>query len=86
VAKGCVSCHAKRDDRQNVGRTDVAIGPDLTGRAFDAEWLATKLADPARNRVRTNEFVEMPALDLDEPEITALVQYLNRRTSDAASR
>jgi hypothetical protein len=88
VARGCVSCHAKRDDRSLLGRTDVRIGPELTNRAFDREWLATKLADPARNRVRMNEYVEMPDLGLDEREVAALVSYLNRpapATSDATA-
>jgi mono/diheme cytochrome c family protein len=81
VAKGCVSCHTKRDDRQTLGRTDVAIGPDLSGRAFPVEWLATKLADPARNRVRTNKDVVMPNLGLRDGEISALTSYINQRSA-----
>ena len=79
VAKGCVSCHAKRDDRTLAGRDDANIGPDLTGRAFPADWLAAKLADPARNRVRSNEYAVMPNLGLAEPEIAALSRYINQR-------
>jgi mono/diheme cytochrome c family protein len=78
VAKGCVSCHAKRDDRVMLARGAPAIGPDLTGRGFAADWLAAKLADPARNRVRFNEYVAMPDLGLNQREIGALVAYLNR--------
>jgi hypothetical protein len=85
VAKGCVSCHTKRDDRLMVGRNDANIGPDLTGRAFAPEWLAVKLADPARNRVRTNDYVLMPTLGLDDREVAVLVQYLNRPALDAAA-
>jgi mono/diheme cytochrome c family protein len=77
VAKGCVTCHARRDDGDVQERHQVAVGPDLTGRAFAADWLATKLADPARNRVRTNEWFVMPDLDLGESEIAALVAYVN---------
>jgi mono/diheme cytochrome c family protein len=77
VAKGCVTCHAKRDDTDVQERHQGPIGPDLTGRAFAPDWLATKLADPARNRARTNEWVVMPDLDLGESEIAALVAYVN---------
>jgi mono/diheme cytochrome c family protein len=85
VAKGCVSCHAKRDDRQMVARGSPAIGPDLTGRGFAPEWLATKLADPAGNRVRFNEYVVMPNLELNQREIAALVGYLNSRPADGVA-
>jgi mono/diheme cytochrome c family protein len=85
VAKGCVSCHTKRDDRQMLDGNDVAIGPDLTARGLPDEWLAAKLADPARNRVRTNDFVVMPDLELEDREIAALVSYLNSRPGDAVA-
>lgn len=77
VAKGCVTCHAKRDDSDVQERHQIAVGPDLTGRAFAAEWLATKLTDPAKNRVRTNEWVVMPDLELADVEVSALVAYVN---------
>jgi mono/diheme cytochrome c family protein len=77
VAKGCVACHAKRDDGDVQERHQVAAGPDLTGRAFAADWLATKLADPAKNRIRMNEWVVMPDLKLADAEIAALVEYVS---------
>lgn len=79
VAKGCATCHAKRDDPEIQERHVVAVGPDLTGRQLPAQWLAAKLADPAENRVRSNEFVVMPNLGLDEREIAALVSFVNGR-------
>jgi mono/diheme cytochrome c family protein len=84
VARGCVSCHMKRDDKELGNRADVRLAPDLTGRGFEREWLAAKLADPARNRVRFSEWVEMPNLGLNEREITALVSYLNRPAAEAS--
>jgi len=77
VAKGCVTCHEKRDDAVVQERHQTSVGPDLTGRGFAADWLATKLADPARNRVRFSEWAVMPDLDLGESEIAALVAYVN---------
>jgi mono/diheme cytochrome c family protein len=76
VAKGCVTCHVKRDDPALDQDIDV-FTPELTGRRFPVEWLAEKLADPARNRARYGPNVEMPNLGLDEQEIAALVSYLN---------
>jgi hypothetical protein len=66
-----------RDDTEVQERHQVGVGPDLTGRGFAADWLATKLADPARDRVRTTDGVIMPDLDLAEAEIAALVEYVN---------
>jgi hypothetical protein len=83
VAKGCATCHTKRDDPDILARNAVAVGPDLTGRELPVEWLAAKLADPAKDRVRTNEDVEMPNLGLDEREIAALVSYVNGRELQA---
>jgi mono/diheme cytochrome c family protein len=77
VARGCVTCHDKRDDADVQERHQMSVGPDLTGRGFAADWLTTKLADPARNRVRFSEWAEMPDLDLGESEIAALVAYVN---------
>jgi mono/diheme cytochrome c family protein len=82
IAKGCVSCHSKRDDRVMVARNESSVGPDLTGRGFAADWLAAKLADPAKSRVRFNEHVLMPDLGLSEREIGALVAYVNRQPAD----
>lgn len=87
VAKGCVTCHAKSDDRLMKGRTaNPGLAPDLAGRVFDAEWLAAKLADPGQNRVRFNDYVEMPNLGLGNDEIAALVSYLRAPPGTAAAR
>jgi mono/diheme cytochrome c family protein len=78
VAKGCVACHAKSDDPEVQERFVAGIGPDLAGRTWPAEWLATKLADPARVRGSTRGDLVMPDLGLSAAEIEALVAYLNR--------
>jgi len=77
VAKGCVTCHAKGDDREMLGRHELEIGPPLTGRQFPAEWLAGKLADPARYRPAPDAW-GMPDLGLNAQEIAALASYVNR--------
>jgi mono/diheme cytochrome c family protein len=82
VSKGCVTCHAKRDDADVQEQHMVGIGPELTGRSFAAEWLANQLADPTRNMARAT----MPNLDLSEREIAALVSYVNGQGATRASR
>jgi mono/diheme cytochrome c family protein len=77
VATGCVTCHAKGDDREMLGRHEMDIGPALTGRQFSAEWLAGKLADPARFRAKPDAW-GMPDLKLDAREIAAIASYVNR--------
>jgi len=85
VAKGCVTCHRKWDDRDLRGRTSIQVGPDLTGRRLAAEYVAAKLANPGLNRVRFSEYVVMPDLELSPPEITALVSYLTAEVVQAAN-
>lgn len=85
VAKGCVTCHVKRDDPEVLERGQLSVGPELTGRAFAADWLAQKLADPAKNRVRFSEYAEMPNLGLATGEIAALVSYINERRETVAA-
>ena len=85
VAKGCVTCHAKRDDRAVQSQYLGDVGPELTGRTWPAEWLAAKLADPAQVRGGSTTDFGMPDLDLKPGEITALVSYLNRATAAEVS-
>ena len=77
AAKGCVTCHMKHDEPEFNDWQVVAVGPDLTGRSFPADWLAQKLADPAQFRVARTNGPVMPALTLDEREIAALVHFVN---------
>ena len=77
AAKGCATCHAKHDDPAFVDWNLVQAGPDLTGRTYQDEWLAAKLADPSQSRgVYTNGMV-MPRLELEPSETAALVSYID---------
>ncbi len=78
AAKGCATCHAKRDDPAFHDWQVVPVGPDLSNRSYPADWLAQKLASPGEGRGATNNGRAMPALPLNEREIDALVHYLNR--------
>jgi hypothetical protein len=72
VAKGCLSCHynSKIDPKYIDFRSD--IGPDLSNYAGSPEFLRLWLADPASVRADAN----MPDLELDAPEMEALIAYL----------
>lgn len=83
VAAGCVTCHAKLDDPQLGDRKAIPVGPPLTGRQFPVEWLAQKIADPARLRVGTGQDALMPQLGLSEQDISAVVSYVNYRQQSA---
>lgn len=70
VAKGCVTCHLHRDVK---GSGAVAAGPELTARRLAPEYLQRFLADPSI----TGNSNRMPNLNLKQPEIAALIAFLN---------
>jgi mono/diheme cytochrome c family protein len=63
VAKGCVTCHVQ-----------IQAGPKLGEKKYDAEWLGGFLKKPVQ---LTSTDMRMPDLGLKEPEIAALVSYIN---------
>ena len=85
LAKGCVTCHIKRDDPVLGDRNGLSVGPELTGRQFPLEWISQKLADPASLRVGTGQYAVMPNLGLSKLEIAALTSYVNYRQQTAAT-
>ncbi len=72
IAKGCVTCHLHREV---TGSGMVAVGPELTGRRWPADYLQRFLADPSIGPVIGT--FRMPNLNLQAPEIAALVAFLN---------
>ena len=73
VAKGCLGCHVRNEVGLAGGET---IGPELTGKRYQAEYLRRFLTDPAANPTRTGTF-RMPNLALQPAEIGALVAFIN---------
>ena len=63
VAKGCVTCHVQ-----------IAVGPNLDGKRFDAAYLSGFLANPTPPKAGKPA---MPNLGLQPREIASLVAYLN---------
>ena len=75
LAKGCVMCHrhdAVREARQAMNYFE-GIGPDLTNRKLDADYLRRWLNNPSTIKKGT----EMPALGLSGGEIEALIAFLS---------
>lgn len=76
LAKGCAMCHrhdAVRDAWQGFG--SVEIGPNLTTRKLDPDYLRRWLKDPSAIKPGT----VMPTLGLSDGEIEALVAFLNSK-------
>ena len=73
VAKGCVTCHLHRDVS---GSGMVAVGPELPSRPLAPEYLQRFLADPSIVAAPSGS-VQMPNLNLKQPEIAALIAFLN---------
>ena len=73
AAKGCVTCHVHRD----VGFEPLLKGPpELSDRRFATDYLAKFLADPSIKPAASN-FGQMPNPHLKQPEIAALVAFIN---------
>ncbi len=68
-AKGCVGCHQHREVNPGSG---VSVGPDLTARPLEPDFLRSWLKDPAAVRPGT----QMPNLHLSDQEIEALIAFL----------
>ena len=64
VAKGCVTCHQQ-----------IAVGPKLEGKRFDATYISGFLANPPAKPSQGTS--PMPNLGLQQREIASLVAYLN---------
>lgn len=85
VAKGCIGCHRN----QAIAAPNlIAAGPDLTGKRFPPDHLKAFLADPSATLGRSTklEYGQMPNLNLEQQEIAALVEFINRDRSKGSTR
>jgi len=74
LAKGCATCHAHQEIQRDIdGMIFVDIGPNLSNFSADPEYLRGWLRNPASVKPKT----EMPALQLSDSEIDALIAFLN---------
>ena len=73
IAKGCVTCHVHGEV---TGSGSVAVGPNLTPKRYQPDFLAKFLADPSIARTPGKNEI-MPKLELKPIEIVALTAFLN---------
>ncbi len=73
VAKGCASCHVHAGVNAEVV---VDIGPELTHKRYQPDYLTRYLADPAI-AATNRDGPKMPNLGLKPTEIASLVAFLN---------
>ena len=85
VAKGCIGCHR---NQEIAAPNLVSAGPDLTGKRFPPDHLKAFLADPSKTLGRSArlEYGQMPNLNLEEQEIAALVEFINRDRTKGSTR
>ena len=77
TGKGCVTCHV----HASVASGFVPIGPELTARRYQPEYLKRFLANPTQTP--SAKFgSQMPNLDLRDTEITSLVAFINAEPSE----
>src|SRR5262249_41597930 len=73
IAKGCVTCHVHEEV---VGSGLVKVGPNLTPKRYQPDFLAKFLADPSIARTPGKNDI-MPKLELQPVEIAALAAFIN---------
>src|SRR5262245_34737521 len=73
IAKGCVTCHVHGEV---TGSGAVAVGPNLTPKRYQPEYLARFLADPSIARTPGVKEI-MPKLELKSIEVAALAAFIN---------
>lgn len=83
VAKGCHTCHVHRDVKSQM--MSVPVGADLSDKRYSDVLLAKLLADPSiLPASATYGPFTMPNLQLREPEIAALVAFINAPRTTAS--
>jgi mono/diheme cytochrome c family protein len=73
IAKGCVTCHVHEEV---AGSGLVKVGPNLTPKRYQPDFLAKFLADPSIARTPGKNDI-MPQLELKPLEIAAIAAFIN---------
>jgi cytochrome c2 len=72
IAKGCTLCHS-HNETNGIREFGTNTGPDLTNFSASAEYLRIWLKDPSAAK----STAKMPALGLSDPEMDALIAFIN---------
>ncbi len=85
VSKACLTCHV---NKEVPGKSLLSVGPEMTGRTFQPDYLRKFLADPAGTLGKASppRVGEMPDQQLTADEIDALVAFINRERARVVSR
>ena len=76
LAKGCITCHNNSRATRSSEYMTIGMGaPDLSKFSASSEALRMRLKDPSSVKSDTM----MPNLDLSEPEIEALIAFINSK-------
>ena len=76
LAKGCITCHSNSKASGSSKYMTVGMGaPDLSKFSASPDALRQRLKDPTQVKSDTM----MPNLDLSEPEIEALIAFINSK-------
>jgi hypothetical protein len=76
LAKGCITCHSNHKATRSSEYMTIEMGaPDLSKFSASSEVLGLRLKDPTLVKSDTM----MPNLDLSEPEIEALIAFINSK-------
>src|SRR5215510_2873871 len=82
IAKGCVTCHVHEEV---AGSGLVKVGPNLTPKRYQPEFLARFLADPSIARTPGKNEI-MPKLELRPVEVVAITAFLNNEKQALGAR
>ena len=82
IAKGCVTCHVHGEV---MGSGTVAVGPNLTPKRYQPEYLARFLADPSIARTPGKNEI-MPKLELKPIEVAAIAAFINEDRQAVGTR
>jgi len=82
VAKGCVTCHVHGEV---TGSGLVSVGPNLTPKRYQPDFLAKFLADPSIARTPGKNDL-MPKLELKPVEIAAIAAFINEEKQALGAR
>jgi mono/diheme cytochrome c family protein len=78
IAKGCGTCHVNDAVPEWAEWNEGGkVGPDLTGRRLEAQYVRQRLTDPSSLPAIGQGNVRMPNLGLAETEVAALVALLS---------
>jgi len=82
IAKGCVTCHVHEEV---AGSGLIKVGPNLTPKRYQPDFLAKFLADPSIARTPGKQEI-MPKLELKPLEVVAITAFLNNERQVSSSK